>query len=136
MRFVIGYYGHWPRGSMDNDQTVSWIKGKVLHERRRRSIGQRICSQRQKRASMNLGGMTLDIAQAIDGARAQPRRDRRPHHAIWATFNINFNATRTRRSSARPTEECGEAKRGVSIATDVAKAKQVQMDQQFGQDAR
>ena len=50
-------------------------------------------------------------------------------------FNINFNAealTLLREAN----KARGEARRGVSIAKDVAAAKQVQIDQEFGKDAR
>src|ERR1700730_7277426 len=61
VRFVIGYYGQ-AAGSMDNDQTNSLIKGKFFMSVEAVIGG--ICSQQQN-CLLNLGGMTLEIQQAI-----------------------------------------------------------------------
>jgi hypothetical protein len=130
VRFVVGYYGQ-AAGSMDNDQTLNWIKGKFFMSVKAVIGG--ICSQQQK-SLLNLGGMTLEIGQAIM-AHAPNLDEIGVKVTDIGNFNINFNAddmtTLREANKAR-----GEAKRGVSIAKDVASAKQVQMDQQFGQDAR
>lgn len=130
VRFVIGYYGQ-AAGSMDNDQTLNWVKGKFFMSVKA-VIGQ-TCAQQQK-SLLNLGGMTLEIAQAIL-QRAPNLEEIGVRITDLGNFNINFNAddqaTLREANKAR-----GEAKRGVAISKDVAAAKQVEMDQQFGQDAR
>jgi hypothetical protein len=130
VRFVVGYYGQ-AAGSMDNEQTLNWIKGKFFMSVKA-VIGQ-MCSQQQK-SLLNLGGMTLEISQAI--MQHAPNLDEIGVRVTdLGNFNINFNQddmhTLREANKAR-----GEAKRGVSIAKDVAAAKQVQLDQQFGQDSR
>ena len=132
VRFVVGYYGQ-AAGSMDNDQTLDWIKGKFFMSVKA-VIGQRLRA-RSRRACSNLGGMTLDIAAGHRRARAEPRRDRRPHHRarqlqhqLQRRGPASSSARRTR-SAARP----GAASR---IAEDAAAAKQFELDQKFGQDAR
>ena len=130
VRFVIGYYGQ-AAGSMDNDQTLSWVKSKFFLSAKA-VIGQ-ICSSRQK-SLLNLGGMTLEIGQAIM-ARAPNLEEIGVKIIDLGNFNINFNnddLTLLREAN----KKVGEARRGVSIAKDKAAAKQVEMDQQFGQDAR
>jgi hypothetical protein len=130
VRFVVGYYGQ-AAGSMDNDQTLNWIKGKFFMSVKAVIGG--ICAQQQK-SLLNLGGMTLEIGQAIM-AHAPNLDEIGVKVTDLGNFNINFAAedmtTLREANKAR-----GEAKRGVSIAKDVASAKQVQMDQQFGQDSR
>jgi membrane protease subunit (stomatin/prohibitin family) len=130
VRFVIGYYGQ-AAGSMDNDQTLNWIKGKFFMSVKAVIGG--TCAQQQK-SLMNLGGMTLEIQQAIM-AHAPNLEEIGVRITDLGNFNINFSAeelaTLREANKAR-----GEAKRGVSIARDVASAKQVELDQQFGKDAR
>ncbi len=61
VRFVLGYYGQ-AAGSMDNDQTLNWIKGKFFMSVKAVIGG--LCAQQQK-SLLNLGGMTMEIQQAI-----------------------------------------------------------------------
>jgi hypothetical protein len=130
VRFVIGYYGQ-AAGSMDNDQTLNWIKGKFFMSVKA-VIGQ-VCSQQQK-SLLNLGGMTLDISQAIL-ARAPNLEEIGVRITDLGNFNINFNQ-QDMETLREANKERGAARRGVSISKDVAAAKQVAMDQQFNQDAR
>jgi membrane protease subunit (stomatin/prohibitin family) len=130
VRFVIGYYGQ-AAGSMDNDQTLNWVKGKFFMSVKA-VIGQ-VCSQQQK-SLLNLGGMTMDIQQAIL-ARAPNLEEIGVRITDLGNFNINFNQT-DMETLREANKERGAARRGVAISKDVAAAKQVSMDQQFGQDAR
>ena len=130
VRFVIGYYGQ-ASGSMDNDQTLNWVKSKFFMSVK--TVIGSMCAQQQK-SLLNLGGMTLDLAAAIM-ARAPNLEEIGVKILELGNFNINFSAddqaTLREANKAR-----GEARRGVAISKDVAAAKQVGMDQQFGQDAR
>jgi membrane protease subunit (stomatin/prohibitin family) len=130
VRFVIGYYGQ-AAGSMDNDQTVNWIKGKFFMSVKT-VIGQ-VCTTQQK-SLLNLGGMTLDLSNAII-ARAPNLEEIGVKILELGNFNINFNAE-DQQLLREANKERGAARRGVAIAADVAKAKQFELDQKFGQDAR
>ncbi|APR77491.1 Putative virion core protein (lumpy skin disease virus) [Minicystis rosea] len=130
VRFVIGYYGQ-AAGSMDNDQTLNWVKGKFFMSVKA-VIGQ-VCSAQQK-SLLNLGGMTLDIQQAIL-QRAPNLEEIGVRITDLGNFNINFNQ-QDQETLREANKERGAARRGVAISKDVAAAKQVAMDQQFNQDAR
>ena len=130
VRFVIGYYGQ-AAGSMDNDQTLNWVKGKFFMSVKA-VIGQ-VCSQQQK-SLLNLGGMTMDIQQAIL-ARAPNLEEIGVRITDLGNFNINFNAE-DQATLREANKERGAARRGVSISKDVAAAKQVEIDQNFNKDAR
>lgn len=130
VRFVIGYYGQ-AAGSMNNDQTLEWIKGKFFMSVK--AVIGSVCAT-QQRSLLNLGGMTLEIGQQIM-QRAPNLEEIGVKITDLGAFNINFNnddQTLLREANKKR----GEAKRGASIAKDVAAAKQVELDQQFGQDAR
>jgi hypothetical protein len=130
VRFVIGYYGQ-AAGSMDNDQTLNWVKSKFFMSVKT-VIGQ-ICTHREQ-SLQNLGGMTLDISQAIL-AKAPNLEEIGVRITDLGNFNINFS-NEDKELLREANKKRGEARRGVSIAKDVAAAKQVELDQQFGQDAR
>lgn len=130
VRFVIGYYGQ-AAGSMDNDETLHWVKAKFFMSVKT-VIGQ-LCAQQQK-SLLNLGGMTLELSQSMI-QRAPNLEEIGVKILELGNFNINFNQddlTLLRDAN----KQRGEARRGVSIASDVAKAKQVALDQRFGNDAR
>jgi membrane protease subunit (stomatin/prohibitin family) len=130
VRFVVGYYGQ-AAGSMDNDQTLNWVKSKFFLSAKA-VIGQ-ICSSRQK-SLQNLAGMSLDIAQAIMGHA--PNLDEIGVKIIdLGNFNINLN-NEDKELLREANKKVGEAKRGVAVAQNEAQAKQFALDQQFGQDAR
>jgi membrane protease subunit (stomatin/prohibitin family) len=116
---------------MDNDQTLHWIKGKFFMSVKAVIGG--LCAT-QQRSLLNLGGMTLEIGQSIV-QRAPNLEEIGVRVTDLGNFNINFNnddLTLLREANKKR----GEAKRGASIAKDVAAAKQVELDQQFSQDAR
>jgi len=87
VRFVIGYFGQ-AAGSMDNDQTLKWIKDKFFMSVKT-VIGQ-VCVQQQK-SLLNLGGMTGDIAAAII-ARAPSLEEIGVKITDVNLGNISFNA--------------------------------------------
>lgn len=130
VRFVIGYYGQ-AAGSMDNDQTLNWVKGKFFMSVKT-VIGQ-LCSQQQK-SLLNLGGMTLELSQAII-QRAPNLEEIGVRILELGNFNINFNAE-DQQLLREANKERGAARRNIGIASDTARAKQFELDQKFGQDAR
>jgi membrane protease subunit (stomatin/prohibitin family) len=130
VRFVIGYFGQ-AAGSMDNDQTLSWIKGKFFMSVKT-VIGQ-VCAQQQK-SLLNLGGMTQDIGAAI--LQRAPNLEEIGVKIVDINIgNISFNAE-DQQLLREANKERGAARRGVGIAQDQARAKQFELDQKFGQDAR
>jgi len=130
VRFVVGYYGQ-AAGTMDNDQTLNWIKGKFFMSVKT-VIGQ-LCAQQQK-SLLNLGGMTQDIAAAI--IQRAPNLEEIGLKIIDVTIgNISFNAE-DQALLRDANKERGAARRGVGIVQDQVRAKQFELDQKFGQDAR
>ncbi len=130
VRFVIGYFGQ-AAGSMDNDQTLKWIKDKFFMSVKT-VIGQ-VCVQQQK-SLLNLGGMTGDIAAAII-ARAPSLEEIGVKITDVNLGNISFNAE-DQQLLRDANKERGAARRGVGIASDTARAEQFKLDQKFQQDAR
>lgn len=130
VRFVIGYFGQ-AAGSMDNEQTLKWIKDKFFMSVKT-VIGQ-VCAQQQK-SLLNLGGMTGDIAAAII-ARAPSLEEIGVKITDVNLGNISFNAE-DQQLLRDANKERGAARRGVSIASDTARAEQFKLDQKFQQDAR
>ncbi len=130
VRFVIGYYGQ-AAGSMDNEQTLKWVEGKFFLSVKA-VIGQ-ICTSRQK-SLQDLGGMSLDIANAIM-QHAPNLEEIGVRITDMGNFQISLNDD-DKALLREANKKRGEARRGVSIAADTAAAKQVEIDQQFGKDAR
>ncbi len=130
MRFVIGYHGQ-AAGPGDNDVTLNWIKG-LFFMSVKTVIGQ-TCAQQQK-SLLNLGGMTQELAARI--GQSAPNLDEIGVRILQlGNFNINFTAE-DQKLLREANKARGEARRNVSIAADTAKAKQFELDQKFGQDAR
>src|SRR5262249_6858060 len=118
VRFVIGYYGQ-AAGSMDNDQTLNWVKSKFFLSAKT-VIGQ-VCSSRQK-SLQNLAGMSMDIAQAI--MSHAPNLDEIGVRIVdLGNFNINLN-NEDKELLREANKKVGEAKRGVAVAQNEAQAKQ------------
>ncbi len=130
VRFVIGYFGQ-AAGSMDNEQTLKWIKDKFFMSVKT-VIGQ-VCVQ-QNKSLLNLGGMTGDIAASII-QRAPNLEEIGIKITDVNLGNISFNES-DNQLLREANKERGAARRNVSIAADTAKAKQFELDQKFGQDAR
>ncbi len=130
VRFVIGYYGQ-AAGSMDNEQTLNWIKNKFFTAVRA-TIGE-MCAQQQK-SMLNLGGMTGAIQQSL--ITRAPNMEEIGIKIVDVTIgNISFNQE-DQQLLREANKARGEARRGVSIASDVAKAKQFELDQKFQNDGR
>jgi membrane protease subunit (stomatin/prohibitin family) len=130
VRFVIGYHGQ-AAGSMDNDQTLSWIKGKFFMSVKT-VIGQ--MSTQTGKSLLNLGGMTNDLAARI--VQSAPNLDEIGVRILeLGNFNLNFSAE-DQKLLRDANKARADAKRGVGIASDTTRAKQFELDQKFGQDAR
>jgi membrane protease subunit (stomatin/prohibitin family) len=130
VRFVIGYHGQCA-GSGDNDVILSWIKGKFFMSVKT-VIGQ-VCAQQQK-SLLNLGGMSLELGARI--VQSAPNLEEIGIRILEiGNFNINFSAE-DQRQLREANKARGEARRGIGIAQDAARAKQFELDQKFQQDAR
>jgi membrane protease subunit (stomatin/prohibitin family) len=130
VRFVIGYHGQCA-GSQDNDQILNWIKGKFFMSVKT-VIGQ-ICAQQQK-SLLNLGGMSMEIAGRIQ--QSAPNCEEIGVKILEiGNFNINF-APEDQKLLREANQKRAEARRGVGISADTARAKQFELDQKFQQDAR
>lgn len=130
VRFVIGYHGQCG-GSGDNDVILSWIKGKFFMSVKT-VIGQ-VCLQQQK-SLLNLGGMSLELGGRI--VQSAPNLEEIGCKILEiGNFNINFSAE-DQRLLREANKGRGEARRGVGIAQDAVRAKQLELDQKFQQDAR
>ena len=130
VKFVVGYHGQ-AAGAQDNDVILSWIKGKFFMSVKT-VIGQ-VCSQQQK-SLLNLGGMTQDLAAAIV---QRPTATRSASRSSSSETSTSTSApTISSSSSATRTGARGGQARRPGIAADTAKAKQFELDQKFGQDAR
>ncbi len=130
VRFVIGYHGQ-AAGAQDNDAILGWIKG-LFFMAVKTVIGQ-LCAQ-QGKSLLNLGGMTNEIAGRI--VQSAPNLDEIGVKILQlGNFNINFSAE-DQRLLREANKTRAEARRGVSIAADTTRAKQFELDQKFGQDAR
>jgi membrane protease subunit (stomatin/prohibitin family) len=130
VRFVVGYYGQ-AAGSMDNDQTLNWVKSKFFMTVKN-AIG--ALSVSTNRSLLDLRGMTLEIGQKM--VSSAPNLEEIGVRIVdIGNFNINFSAE-DQELLRNANKARAEARRGVGIAADTAKAKQVELDQKFGQDAR
>jgi membrane protease subunit (stomatin/prohibitin family) len=130
IRFIVGYHGQ-AAGPGDNDAVLGWVKG-LFFMSVKTTIGQ-TCAQ-QGKSLLNLGGMTMEIANRIQQS-APNLDDIGVKIQQIGNFNINFSAEdQTLLREANKVR--GEARRGVAIAGDKAAAKQVELDQRFQQDAR
>ena len=130
VRFVIGYHGQCA-GAQDNDVILNWIKGKFFMSVKT-VIGQ-VCAQQQK-SLLNLGGMSMELAARI--VQSAPNCEEIGVRILEiGNFNINF-AAEDQRLLREANKARGEARRNVGIASDTARAKQFELDQKFGQDAR
>jgi membrane protease subunit (stomatin/prohibitin family) len=130
VRFVIGYHGQ-AAGAQDNDAILNWIKG-LFFMSVKTVIGQ-ICAQ-QGKSLLNLGGMSLEISGRI--TQSAPNLDEIGIKILQiGNFNINF-APEDQKRLNEANKARAEARRGVGISSDQARAKQFEMDQKFQQDAR
>jgi len=130
VRFIIGYHGQMA-GSQDNDQILSWIKGKFFLSVKT-VIGQ-LCVQQQK-SLLNMAGMSMEIAGRIQ--QSAPNLEEIGVKILEiGNFNINFSAE-DKQMLQEANKKRAEARRSVGITADATRAKQMEMDQRFQNDQR
>lgn len=130
VRFVVGYHGQ-AAGPQDNDMILDWVK-RLFFMSAKTVIGQ-MCAQ-SGRSLLNLGGMTAELAGRM--VQSAPDLTEIGVKILQiGDFNVNF-AAEDEKLLREANKVRAEARRGVSIASDAAKAKQFELDQKFGQDAR
>lgn len=130
VRFVIGYHGQ-AAGAQDNDVILDWVK-RLLMKSVKTVIGQ-MCSQ-SGRSLLNLGGMTSELAGRM--VQAAPELNEIGIKVLQiADFNLNFSGE-DEKLLREANKTRAEARRGVGIAADTGKAKQVELDQRFSNDQR
>jgi len=95
-------------------------------------IGQ--ISSQTGRSLLNLGGMTSDISGRIIQS-APNLEDIGVKILQIADFNVNFSAEDTK-LLREANKQRAEARRNVGIASDAARAKQFELDQQFNNESR
>jgi hypothetical protein len=130
VRFIIGYHGQMA-GSQDNDQILSWIKGKFFLSVKT-VIGQ-LCVQQQK-SLLNMAGMSMEIAGRIQ--QSAPNLEEIGIKILEiGNFNINFSAE-DKQMLQEANKARAEARRSVGITADATRAKQMELDQKFSNDQR
>ena len=130
VRFVIGYHGQ-AAGAQDNDVILDWVK-RLLMKSTKTVIGQ-MCAQ-SGRSLLNLGGMTEELAGRM--VQAAPELNEIGIKILQiADFNLNFSGE-DEKLLREANKARADARRGVGIAADTAKAKQFELDQRFGNDQR
>ncbi len=130
VRFIIGYHGQM-QGSQDNDQILSWIKGKFFLSVKT-VIGQ-LCVQQQK-SLLNMAGMSMEIAGRIQ--QSAPNLEEIGVKILEiGNFNINFSAE-DKQMLQEANKKRAEARRSVGITADTTRAKQMEIDQKYQNDQR
>ena len=136
VKFIIGYSGQAAAG--DNDAVLGWIKGLFMNGVKT-TLGE-LCENEGK-SLLQAVSLTQKLAAAFV-AHAPDLNDIGVRILQVGTFNVNFSdEDRDRLKSANA--EIAKAQRevrvkqiGVAGAAADAQAKQFQLDQQYGQDAR
>ena len=136
VRFVVGYSGQAAAG--DNDTVLAWIKGLFMNGVKT-TLGE-LCDSEGK-SLLQAVSLTSKLAAAFV-AHAPDLNDIGVRILQVGQFNINFSEQDRQRLVAA-NAEIAKAQRevrvrqiGVAGAAADAQAKQFQLDQQFGQDAR
>jgi membrane protease subunit (stomatin/prohibitin family) len=136
IKFIIGYSGQAATG--DNDAVLGWIKGLFMNGVKT-TLGE-LCENEGK-SLLQAVSLTQKLAAAFV-AHAPDLNDIGVRILQVGSFNVNFSdEDRDRLKSANA--EIAKAQRevrvkqiGVAGAAADAQAKQFQLDQQYGQDAR
>jgi SPFH domain-Band 7 family/Double zinc ribbon len=136
VRFILGYSGQAAAG--DNDAVLGWIKGLFMNGVKT-TLGE-LCDSEGK-SLLQAVSLTSKLAAAFV-AHAPDLNDIGVRILQVGQFNINFSEQDRQRLVAA-NAEIAKAQRevrvrqiGVAGAAADAQAKQFQLDQQFGQDAR
>jgi len=129
VRFVVGYTGQAAQG--DNDQVLHWIKGLFMNGVKT-TLGE-LCEVEGK-SVLQAVSLTSKLSNAFV-ANAPDLQDIGVRILQMGQFNINFSEDDRQRLVAA-NAEVAKANRGIKIAEAQAKAKQFELDQKYGQDAR
>ena len=129
IRFIIGYTGQAAQG--DNDTILHWVKGLFMNGVKT-TLGE-LCEVEQK-SVLQAVSLTTKLGNAFV-ANAPDLNEIGIRILQMGQFNLNFSEEdRTRLVEANA--EIAKANRGVKVAEAAAKAKQFELDQKFGQDAK
>ena len=128
-RFVVAYVGQAAAG--DNDQVLGWIKG-LFFLGVKATIGE-LCETEGK-SVIQAVSMTQILAQRFV-QKAPNLEDCGVRVLQMGDFNINFDPEERKRL-VEAQAEVAKAQRGVKVAKAEAEARQFELDQKFGQDAR
>jgi hypothetical protein len=130
VRFVIGYHGQ-ASGPGDNDTILEYVRDK-FRASAKAAIGQ--MSAQSGRSLMNMAGTTAELSgRMIQNAPNLADIGVKVLEVI--DFNINFNAE-DKKLLQEANKARATARRNIGISQDTAAAKQFELDQKFGQDAR
>jgi membrane protease subunit (stomatin/prohibitin family) len=129
IRFIVGYTGQAAQG--DNDAVLHWVKGLFMNGVKT-TLGE-LCEVEGK-SVLQAVSLTSKLSQAFI-ANAPDLQEIGVRILQMGQFNINFSDDDRQRLVAA-NAEVAKANRGIKIAEAQAKAKQFELDQKYGQDAR
>ncbi len=129
VRFIVGYTGQAAQG--DNDTILHWVKGLFMNGVKT-TLGE-LCEVENK-SVLQAVSLTTKLGNAFV-ANAPDLNEIGVRILQMGQFSLNFSdEDRTRLVEANA--EIAKATRGVKVAEAQAKAKQFELDQKFGQDAK
>jgi membrane protease subunit (stomatin/prohibitin family) len=129
VRFIIGYTGQAAQG--DNDAILQWVKGLFMNGVKT-TLGE-LCEVEGK-SVLQAVSLTSKLANAFV-ANAPDLNEIGVRILQMGQFNLNFSEDDRQRLVAA-NAEVAKANRGVKVAEAQAKARQFELDQKYGQDAR
>lgn len=129
VRFIIGYTGQASQG--DNDTILQWVKGLFMNGVKT-TLGE-LCEVEQK-SVLQAVSLTTKLSNAFI-ANAPDLNEIGVRILQMGQFNLNFSED-DRQRLVEANAEIAKANRGVKVAEAQAKAKQFEIDQKFGQDAK
>lgn len=129
IRFILGYTGQAAQG--DNDQILHWIKGLFMNGVKT-TLGE-LCEVEGK-SVLQAVSLTSKLSTAFV-TNAPDLNEIGVRILQMGQFNLNFSEEDRQRLVAA-NAEVAKANRGIKIAEAQAKAKQFELDQKYGQDAK
>jgi membrane protease subunit (stomatin/prohibitin family) len=129
VRFIVGYTGQAAQG--DNDTILHWVKGLFMNGVKT-TLGE-LCEVEQK-SVLQAVSLTTKLGNAFV-ANAPDLAEIGVRILQMGQFNLNFSED-DRQRLVEANAEIAKANRGVKVAEAQAKAKQFELDQKFGQDAK
>jgi membrane protease subunit (stomatin/prohibitin family) len=129
VRFIVGYTGQAAQG--DNDAILHWVKGLFMNGVKT-TLGE-LCEIENK-SVLQAVSLTTKLGNAFV-ANAPDLNEIGVRILQMGQFNLNFSEE-DRQRLVEANAEIAKANRGVKVAEAQAKAKQFELDQKFGQDAK